>query len=166
MKKLIRFLVIMAALSLIWLIIEFYFPIGSLAEEQIVTYPMYINTRLLNGREYPSTKSSIEAWFEKGEAVEAIKLNDQGWVLVEGGETGVVWCKAEYLSESETIRKWKNTSGGSVNLRKNPSAESKRVGRIKAGRIMRITAEVFGWGYIKDQGWVDLSYFEVVDDGE
>jgi len=25
---------------------------------------------------------------------------------------------------------------------------------------------VFGWGYIKDQGWVDLSYFEVVDDGE
>ena len=31
---------------------------------------------------------------------------------------------------------------------------------------MRITAEVFGWGYIKDQGWVDLSYFEVVDDGE
>ena len=72
----------------------------------------------------------------------------------------------KYLSESEIIRKWKNVSGGSVNLRKNPSCEAKRVGRIKAGRVMRITAEVFGWGYIKDQGWVDLSYFEVVDDGE
>ena len=166
MKKLICFLVVMTVLLLLWSIIEFCFPINSLAEEQVIAYPMYVNTRLLNGREHPSTKSSIEAWCEKGEVVEAIKLNDQGWVLVEGGETGVVWCKAEYLSENETVRKWKNTSGGSVNLRKNPSVESKRVGRIKAGRVMRIAAEVFGWGYIKDQGWIDLSYFEVVDDGE
>ena len=163
MKEIVRALFVIVVLLIVWFFIEIFLPIGAFAEE---TTTLYVNTRVLNGREHPSTNSFREAFFEQGEQVEAIELNDTGWVLCEGGETGVVWCKAEYLSESETIRKWKNTSDGSVNLRKNPSAESKRVGRIKAGRVMRITAEVFGWGYIKDQGWVDLSYFEVVEDGE
>ena len=166
MKSFVRFLIVATIIITAWFLIEICLPIGAFAEEWPQTYPMYVNTRLLNGREYPSINSSREAWFEKGEIVDAIELNDTGWVLVEGGETGVVWCKAEYLSDNDTIRKWKNTSGGSVNVRKNPSCDSKRVGRIKAGRVMRITAEVFGWGYIKDQGWVDLSYFEVMDDGE
>lgn len=137
-----------------------------MAEPCCDRYFLYVNTRLLNGRQYPTTDSSREAFFEEGETVEAIQLNEKGWVEVYGGETGTVWCKAEYLSEQPEPRKWKNTSGGSVNLRRNPSIEAKRVGRIKAGRIMRISAEIMGWGYIKDQGWVDLSYFEVVDDGE
>ena len=166
MKSFVRFLIVATVIITAWFLIEIYLPIGAFAEEWPQTYPMYVNTRLLNGREYPSINSSREAWFEKGETVKAIKLNDTGWVLVEGGETGVVWCKAEYLSDSDTIREWKNTSSGSVNVRKNPSYDSKRVGRIKAGRVMRITAEVFGWGYIKNQGWVDLSYFEVVNDRE
>ena len=163
-KAFTRFIIVAAILIAFYVVIAIFLPIGAFAESN--EYCLYVNTRVLNGREFPSTNASREAFFEKGETVSAIELNDNGWVLVEGGETGVVWCKAEYLSESETVRKWKNVSGGSVNLRKNPSCEAKRVGRIKAGRVMRITAEVFGWGYIKDQGWVDLSYFEVVDDGE
>lgn len=163
MKNFIQFLMIAMILIAIWLAIEFCLPIGAFAEEMSQTYPMYVNTRLLNGREKPTTNSSREACFEKGDIVRAIELNNTGWVLIEGGETGVVWCKAEYLSDSPVARKWQNISGGSVNLRKNPSYEAKCIGRIKAGRIVRITAEVFGWGYIKDQGWIDLEYFTVVE---
>lgn len=163
-KAFTRFIIVAAILIVFYIVIAMFLPIGAFAESD--EYYLYVNTRVLNGREFPSTNAFREAFFEKGETVSVIKLNDNGWVLVKGGETGVVWCKAEYLSESEIIRKWKNVSGGSVNLRKNPSREAKRVGRIKVGCIMPIAAEVFGWGYVKNQGWVDLSYFEVVDDGE
>lgn len=163
MKNLIHFLFIIAILLFAWFAIDFCLPVGALAEE---TTTMYVNTSVLNGREFPSMKSFREAFFEQGETVQAIELNNTGWVLCEGGETGVVWCKAEYLSESETVRKWKNISGGSVNVRRNPSIDSRRVGKIKAGRTVYITAEVFGWGYIKSQGWVDLEFFEVIEENE
>ena len=113
----------------------------------------------LNGRYAPSTKSDKEMVLFYGDEVEALELNDSGWVKIIGGESGTVWCKAEFLSASVEPRKWKNTSGGSVNMRKAPSLEAKTCGRVKKGRVMKITAEVLGWGYIKDQGWVDLDYF-------
>ena len=143
-----------------WLLIECCLPIGAIAET------VYVLPTELNGRESPSTKSFVDARFCKGDELECVEINSTGWARVIGGEGGTVWCKAEYVSASMAPRKWKNISGGSVNLRVNPSCEAKKIGKIKHGRVMRITAEVFGWGYIKDQGWVDLSYFEVVDDGE
>lgn len=120
----------------------------------------------LNGRYAPSIKSSKEMRLFYGDEVEALKLNDNGWVEVIGGESGTVWCKAEFLSVSIEPRKWKNISNGSVNIRKVPSLEAKTCGRVKKNRIMWITAEVLGWGYIKDQGWVDLSYFALEEPEE
>lgn len=162
MRRFMAFVVI--ALLLIGLIIgiEFCFPLD--AEASGHSYSLYVTARKLNGRQFPTTKSSVEAHFEQGDEVEALQLNANGWVEVVGGETGTVWCKAEYLSESLVVRKWKNTSDGAVNLRVEPCCEAKRVGRIKSDRVMRISAEVFGWGYIKDQGWVDLSYFTVMEE--
>lgn len=162
MREFKAFVICVTVLILIIIAISFIFPRDSLAEEG--EYPLYVTVRLLNGREHPNTDSSCEARFEKGDTVEAIQINENGWIEVYGGETGTVWCKAEYLSENPEPRYWKNTSGGSVNIRRNPSIEARREGRIKAGRVMRISAEVFGWGYIKNQGWVDLSYFERVEE--
>ena len=162
-KPLASFMIAAIIIVLIYFLIAFMLPIGALAEE---TTELYVTTRILNGRKAPTTDSSREAYFELGETVDAIEVCSNGWVKCKGGETGIIWCKAEYLSESKVVRKWKNISGGSVNIRRNPSTETRREGTLKAGRVVRVAAEVFGWGYIKDQGWVDLSYFEVVDDGE
>lgn len=162
MTNFTRFLCILLVLLGILLVIDCLFPIGAFAYEET----LYVIVTELNGQECPNTKCSVEARFERGEMLAPIQLSNSGWVEVIGGETGTVWCKAEYVSESEVIRKWKNISGGSVNLRANPSLEARKVGRIKHGRTMRISAEVFGWGYIKDQGWVDLEYFELVETNE
>ena len=162
MTNFTRFLCVLLVLLGILLVIDCLFPIGAFAYEET----LYVMVTELNGRECPNTKCGVEAHFERGDMLAPIQLNTNGWVEVIGGETGTVWCKAEYVSESESIRKWKNTSGGSVNLRANPSCEAKKIGKIKHGRVMRITAEVMGWGYIKDQGWVDLEYFELVETDE
>lgn len=120
----------------------------------------------LNGRYTPNIKSERGMILYYSDEVEALKLNDNGWVEIIGGESGTVWCKAEFLSVSIEPREWKNISNGSVNIRKAPSLEAKICGRVKKGRIMRITAEVLGWGYIKDQGWVDLNYFALEEPEE
>lgn len=151
---------VIIAILFFWLLIEVCLPIGAFAET------VYVLPRELNGRTEPSTKSFVEACFCKDEELECIELNVNGWARVIGGESGTVWCKAEYLSASPVVRKWKNISGGSVNLRAQPSCDAKRVGKIKSGRVMRVSAEVMGWGYIKDQGWIDLDYFELVETNE
>ena len=158
MDRIAKSLLVILLILGILLAIECFIPVGSFAET------LYVNVSELNGRAKPSKNSSIEAIFDRGMDLYAIELNSNGWVEVKGGETGTVWCKAKYLSNYLGTRKWKNISGGSVNMRENPCANSKRVGKIKDGRTMRISAEVFGWGYIKDQGWVDLSYFEMVEE--
>lgn len=121
----------------------------------------YVIADFLNGRAAPSKNSSVEARFECGDIVTPIQLNENGWVEVYGGETGTVWCKAEYVSACSSPIYYEAEK--TVNLRKNPSYESKIVSKIKKGRTMKISAEVFGWGYIRKQGWVDLSYFREID---
>lgn len=119
------------------------------------------NGDYLNGRARPDKNAPIEARFDNGDAVEALSIQN-GWVEVIGGETGTVWCKAEYLSDSQSdSATYRNTSGGRVFVRSEPSG--KKTGRIDAGKKVKVSRQIGNWGYI-GSGWVDLSFFERLGD--
>lgn len=108
----------------------------------------------LNGRATPSKKGHVEAIFMRGDELDAVSIDGE-WVEVIGGETGTVWCHADYLTESEPY-KATNTSGGAVNVRSEPDGD--RVGKVSAGESVTIERRVMGWGYT-GSGWVMLKYF-------
>ena len=111
----------------------------------------------LNGRAEPTTKSSVEMRLYKDDEVTFVSYND-GWVEIIGGETGTVFCKAEYLSEKDAnLGTYKNTSGGRVHVREN--IEGKRIDSIAANKNVEVSSIILNWGYIGN-GWVDLQYFE------
>ena len=111
----------------------------------------------LNGRAEPTTKSSVEMRLYKDDEVTFVSYND-GWVEIIGGETGTVFCKAEYLSEKDAnLGTYKNTSGGRVHVR--DSIGGKRIGSISANKNVEVSSIILNWGYIGN-GWVDLQYFE------
>ena len=111
----------------------------------------------LNGRAEPTTKSSVEMRLYENDEVTFVSYND-GWVEIIGGETGTVFCKAEYLSEKDAdLGTYKNTSGGRVHVR--DSIEGKRIGSIAVNKNVEVSSIILNWGYIGN-GWVDLQYFE------
>ena len=111
----------------------------------------------LNGRAEPTTKSSIEMRLYKDDEVTFVSYTD-GWVEIIGGETGTVFCKAEYLSEKNAnLGTYKNISGGRVHVR--DSIEGKRIDSIAANKNIEVSSIILNWGYIGN-GWVDLQYFE------
>jgi len=118
---------------------------------------LYVTATELNGRAEPSKTAAIEARFFRGESVNPTGNVNGNWIEVYGGETGTVWCSADYLSETRDSAKYVNTSGGRVRLRKTP--EGKFVGWVQTNEQITVARIVNGWGYIKDKGWVDLQYF-------
>lgn len=111
----------------------------------------------LNGRAEPTTKSSVEMRLYKDDEVTFVSYTD-GWVEIIGGETGTVFCKAEYLSEKNAnLGTYKNISGGRVHVR--DSIEGKRINSIAANKNIEVSSIILNWGYIGN-GWVDLQYFE------
>ena len=133
-----------------------YHPLFGVAET------LYVRTNgdYLNGRSQPDKHASVEAHFDNGDQVEAVSTSG-GWVEVVGGETGTVWCKAEYLSSSALEGAlYRNTSGGRVFVRSEPCGA--KTGRVEANKTVTVQNVVDGWGYI-GTGWVDLSYFSKED---
>lgn len=111
----------------------------------------------LNGRAEPTTKSNVEMRLYKDDEVTFVSYTD-GWVEIIGGETGTVFCKAEYLSEKDAnLGIYKNISDGRVNVR--DSIEGKRIGSIAVNKNVEVSSIILNWGYIGN-GWVDLQYFE------
>lgn len=124
---------------------------------------LYVKADMLTGRYRPDIHSNKEAYFSNGELVEAIDVSKNGWVEVYGGESGTVWCKAEYLSSVLEKTEWKNYTSGSVYYRAAPHPEAKRLGKIRSGKEIVVSSQVFGWGYIENKGWVNLEYFEQIN---
>ena len=122
---------------------------------------LYCTASSLNGRASPSINARVEAHFEYGDELEVIGYNDN-WIEVEGGETGTVFVSAKYVASSLEKVKYKNTSGGRVIIREEPDGK-KTNHWVKAGKKITISAELDGWGYIADRGWVNLSYFSEVE---
>lgn len=133
-----------------------YHPLFGVAET------LYVRTNgdCLNGRAAPDKHSPVEARFDNGEAVESVSTSGD-WVEVVGGETGTVWCKAEYLSSfASGCVLYRNDSGGRVFIRSTPNGP--KTGRVGANKTVSVQNVVNGWGYI-GSGWVDLAYFDKED---
>lgn len=111
----------------------------------------------LNGRAAPSKNADIEMRIPNGDIVEAVSYSG-GWVEVLGGETGTVWCKAEYLSSTQEAAEYRNSSGGRVFVR--DGIEGAKTGLVvQANGIVTVARQINGWGYI-GKGWVNLKYFD------
>ena len=124
---------------------------------------LYVSIRegtYLNGRERPSTKAGITMRLFDGDAVDAIAFDGE-WVEVIGGESGTSFVKAQYLSKLKEPAMYVNASGGRVRVRKTPQS-SKITAWIGSDDIIKISKQIMNWGYTHG-GWVDLSYFELVE---
>ena len=142
-------LLILILLALLFL------PLKSAAET------LFCTASTLNGRAEPSKKARVEAQFSYGDEMEVVGYTDN-WIEVVGGETGTVFVSAKYCASSLEKVKYENISGGRVIIRESPEGKKKN-DWIKANKKVTISAEVDGWGYIADRGWVDLSYFSEVE---
>jgi uncharacterized protein YgiM (DUF1202 family) len=130
--------------------------------ESYDTTTMYVSTRLLNGRAEPSKKSTVEARFDKGDALQAYGWSkNHHWIEVDGGETGTVWVWYEYVNEQTSdYSVWWNDYGHKVKIRKEPYGTV--IGYLKAGKEVTITQIILGWGKC-DKGWIDLRYLSEED---
>lgn len=142
-------LLILILLALLFL------PLKSAAET------LFCTASTLNGRAEPSKKARVEAQFSYGDEMEVVGYTDN-WIEVVGGEIGTVFVSAKYCASSLEKVKYENTSGGRVIIRESPEGKKKN-DWIKANKKITISAEIGGWGYIADRGWVDLSYFSEVE---
>ena len=115
-----------------------------------------IDSGELNGRAAPNRHAQVEMRLQNGETVESLSVSG-GWVEILGGETGSVWCKAEYLSSTQESRFYRNNSGGRVFVR--DSIQGKKTGSVSANKVVSITRTINGWGFT-GSGWVDLSFFK------
>lgn len=133
--------------------------IATLIANVAISETLYVCTNGddLNGRAAPSKNADIEMRIPNGEKVEAVSYN-VGWVEVLGGETGTVWCKAEYLSSTQEPTEYRNSSGGRVFIR--DGIEGVKTGFVvRANDTVWVTREINGWGYI-ESGWVNLNNFK------
>ena len=117
--------------------------------------------RLLNGRAEPSKKATVEARFDKGDALTTTGewSEDHHWIEVIGGETGTVWVYADYVSERKGYIFVINSEYKKVKIRARPF-DGKITGYLKRNKIIDVTNEVLGWGKTK-YGWIDMSCVEV-----
>ncbi len=127
--------------------------LGSKAEDaEIETVDMTVIASLLNGRSAPRKKSSVEARFDCGDVLEAIRWSrNKHWIEVFGGETGTVWVWWEYLTErTDYFYAW-NHSGAKIKIRKEPFGRV--TGYLKNGEELLIDQVIFGWGH-SNKGWI------------
>lgn len=157
-----RFLVVLITLVMV-------FTSVSIAEDAEVSEPveMIVIASQLNGRAYPTKKSSKEAFFDYGDVVNATGKwsEDHKWIEIMAGEGGTVWCKAEYLTERTDSFIASNEGRKAVRIRKSP-VDGRVTGYLKAGKTTKITQVILGWGKCS-KGWIDLGYLcEVVGANE
>lgn len=153
-RKFTLFVIAFLLLTTVFFIL--YHPLFGVAET------LYVRTNgdYLNGRSQPDKHAAVEARFDNGAQVESVSVSG-GWVEVVGGETGTVWCKAEYLSSFPSGGVvYRNSSGGRVFIRSEPHGA--KTGRVEGNKTVTVQNVVDGWGYI-GTGWVDLSYFSKED---
>ena len=127
-------------------------------EELLISKELYVTANLLNGRQSPSKKASVEAIFDRNDCLEATGewSKNHEWVEVYGGETGTVWCSIKYLSEIREPVTYENRGKAKIKIRKKPF-DGKVISYLRGGRTIEILQIVNGWGRCK-LGWIDMSY--------
>lgn len=109
----------------------------------------------LNYRTGPSTNYKKKGTYKKGTTVYVIRTSN-GWSELSTG----YWVSSSYLTKSiiypRTYYKAKTTT--KLNYRTGPSANYKKKGTYKKGKILTIVKISNGWGKTSGGYWVKLSY--------
>lgn len=128
---------------------------GAHAENEIL-YVCVSEDSWLNGRAEPHKDSFVTLKLYSGDTVEVVGTSGE-WVEVIGGETGTSFVSSKYLSQTLEPFTVTNVSGGRVKVRS--YIDGKVVGYVKAGKSVKVTRTMLGWGYIGN-GWVKLEFFK------
>lgn len=131
--------------------------ITSAYAEDHILYVCVDEDSFLSGRAEPTKHSERTMRLYKGDEVEVVKVRNDGWIEIVGGETGTSFVDARYVSETLESFKATNVSGGRVKVRE--CINGKVVNYVKKGATVTISQTIFGWGRTK-KGWVNLGYFD------
>lgn len=125
------------------------------SEDETVIF--YVTASRLNGRYYPTKKSSVEALFDHDDRILGTGKFSKNhlWIEILAGECGTVWCDIRYLTERKEPFKVRNLGKSTVKIRKRPVI-GKVIGYLKPNRTLTISQVVLGWGRCKS-GWIDLT---------
>ncbi len=148
------------------------------AETTSETIKGVINANALNIRKEPNKTSEIVGDYSKGDVVTILEQKngwgrtDKGWVLMDFVKTGNSTTNTNKDEDKDTTT---NTGNGSttvqfkgivtasqLNIRKDASTESDRVGSLNFGTRVEILEKKGNWGRIKN-GWISLDH--VYQDG-
>ena len=137
--------------------------IGAAAEEtedDRTWDPLYVTASVLNGREEPTKKADIAAFYDFGDVVQPTgRWSKNGeWVEIVGGESGTAWVYYKYVTARKTEYTVTNENNGRVKVRSRPGGKGKLRGYIRHGKSIQIDQVINGWGHCS-RGWVDLEYF-------
>ena len=134
-------------------------PLNARADTDTVTLYVHTQRDMLNARRKPDKNSPVEMTLERGEPVEALRLQD-GWVEIIGGEAGTAWCWAAYLAEyppGEEAPVYTVASNGKVRVRQLP--DGKTIRYVRNGDTVPVRFVIGGWAYIGD-GYVMAEFLQ------
>ena len=147
-----------------FVIIMVHFVNVSKAEEEIDNEepqyaPLYVMTKVLNGRTRPGKKYPALVDFEMWTPLQPTgrMSRDHQWIEIRSTEGDVVWCSINYLSERTDVFYVYHLHKDRIKIRKYPGS-GKVTGYAKKEQRLEITQVVMGYGKC-NKGWIDLSYF-------
>ncbi|MEG2621437.1 MAG: hypothetical protein RSC06_00930 [Clostridia bacterium] len=139
-----------------------------LADTDPVITTMYVSkevTSFLFGRSEPDKKSSKEARFFPGDAIDVVEIKEE-WVRAIGGECKYVWVSREYVTAQDPCKEpieYVVEGNGRVNVRNIPDGDHVRWASI--GEIVTVYGWVGKWAEV-DGGYIDADFLVEADANE
>ena len=129
-------------------------------EEERTLDPLYVSASVLNGREEPTKKAQVSAFYDYGDVVFPTgEISQNGeWVEIQGGEAGTAWVYYKYVTARKKTFTVTNENNGRIKVRSRPGGKGRLRGYIGHGKTIEIDQVINGYGHCK-RGWVDLDYF-------
>ena len=128
-----------------------------LADEE---YPiLYSMSKNLQGRIRPGKKYEALVSFDLWTRLHPTgrTSDDRMWVEVRSDEGDLVWCNANYLTETINVLHVYTLWDEGVKIRSKPG-NGKVTGVARKEQVLEITNVVMGYGKC-EKGWVEMDYF-------
>ena len=129
-----------------WVSTEYFYVEGATNDDAMTGIATADDLKIRTG---PSTAFKINDTLKKGDTVEVLAVVN-GW-----GYTAKGWVNMSYVEETYSTGSGKVTQG--LNIRKEPTADSEKVGEYKEGDRVTILEVSDDWGRT-DKGWIHLKY--------
>lgn len=141
---------------LVWIIILMLAVPAFADEEYPVLYSMSksLQGRIRPGKQYEALVS-FDLWTQLYPTGRT--SDDRMWIEVRSVEGDLVWCNANYLTETMNVLHVYTLWDEGVKIRSKPG-NGKATGIARKEQILEITQVVMGYGKCS-KGWVEMDYF-------